>query len=69
MQPSFMGSLVHWDLPSCCLQVILVDIRNKAEVKAQGTVDLRGVRRKAIQLPYTKVWGVWERGLLGQGWG
>lgn len=39
--------------PLPTLQVILVDIRSKAEVKEQGTPDLKSVKRKAVTLPYT----------------
>lgn len=41
-----------------------MDIRSKAEVKEQGTPDLKSVKRKAVTLPYTSAsaspasWGV-----------
>lgn len=31
----------------------MIDIRSRAEVKVQGTPDLRSVKRKAVSLPYT----------------
>lgn len=36
-------------------RVILVDIRSKAEIKAQGTPDLKSVKRSAVSLPYTSL--------------
>lgn len=36
-------------------RVILVDVRNKAEVKAQGSPDLRSVKRSAVSLPFTSI--------------
>lgn len=36
-------------------RVILVDIRNRAEIKAQGSPDLRSVKRSAVSVPFTNV--------------
>jgi rhodanese-related sulfurtransferase len=36
-------------------RVVLVDIRSRAEAKAQGSPDLRSIKRSAIALPYTSV--------------
>ena len=33
---------------------ILIDIRNKAEIKEQGTPDLAATKKKAILLPFTQ---------------
>lgn len=34
---------------------ILVDIRNRSEIKEQGTPNLASTRKKAILLPFTQV--------------
>lgn len=36
-------------------KVILVDIRNKSDIKANGSPDLSAIKRRAVQLPYTQV--------------
>lgn len=36
-------------------RVTLVDIRSKAEIKAQGSPDLRAVKRSAVSLPFTSL--------------
>ena len=36
-------------------RVVLVDIRSREEVKAQGKPDLSSVKRTAVSLPYTKL--------------
>jgi chitinase domain-containing protein 1 len=37
--------------------IVFVDIRSKAEIKEQGTPDLRSTGKKGTSLPYTKVVG------------
>lgn len=36
-------------------RVILIDIRSRAEVKEQGSPDLRAVKRSAVSVPYTSL--------------
>lgn len=36
-------------------RVILVDIRSKSEIKAQGKPDLKSIKRSAVSVPYTSL--------------